>query len=95
VSERGPVDGRRAQRRSRDVLIGVARRPRWLLPVLAAVLLVTGLATQGLASALALVAVAGLLAWLASHSWPVIDPQGRLLRVAAVVVLVAVALSRL
>ena len=95
MSERGPADGRRAQRRSRDALVGVAMRPRWLLPVLAAVLFVTGLATRGPASALALAGVAALLAWLASHSWPVIDPQGRLLRVAAVVVLLAVALTRL
>ncbi|MDP9408618.1 MAG: hypothetical protein M3P95_12360 [Actinomycetota bacterium] len=79
----------------RQWLIAVASRPRWLLPVLAAVLLVAGLAGSGLTSALALVAVAGLLAWLASHSWPVIDPQGRLLRVAAVVVLLAVAVTRL
>lgn len=95
MSQRGPADGQGAQRRSRQALVRVAERPRWLLPVLAAVLLVTGLATSGAASALALTAVAALLAWLASHSWPVIDPQGRLLRVAAVVVLLAVAVSRL
>ena len=94
MTEGGPAHGRGVHRRSRRALLGVAARPRWLLPVLAAVLLVTGLATTGPVSAWALIAVAGLLAWLASHSWPVIDPQGRLLRVAAVVVLLAVGLSR-
>ena len=92
MGERGPTGGSGAARRR--WMLAVVSRPRWLLPVLAAVLLVAGLAGSGPTSALALLAVAGLLAWLASHSWPVIDPQGRLLRVAAVVVLLAVAVTR-
>jgi len=81
--------------RSQGRLAAAAARPRWMLPVLAAALLVTGLASSGPMSFVALVAVAVLLAWLAMASWPIIDPQGRLLRVAAVLVLLAVAVTRL
>lgn len=91
----GPARPSGARRASRRVLVFLATRPRWVTPVLAALLLVVGLATSGPASALALLLVAGLLAWLASLSWPLVDPQGRLLRGAAVVALVVLALTRL
>lgn len=92
----GEPSGRRSfPQRSTPLLLALASRPRWVVPLLAAVLLVVGLAVSGLAGAVALLVVAALLGWLAALSWPVTDPQGRLLRVSAVVVILLVALSRL
>ena len=88
----GPL---RRHRSGARLLLALATRPRWVLPVVAAVLLVGGLAGSGPFAVTALVAVAALLGLLARHSWPLIDPQGRLLRVAAIVVLLLVALAKL
>jgi hypothetical protein len=45
---------------------------------------VTGLAVPGWVGAAALVLVAAFLGWLAALSWPALDQNGRLLRLAAV-----------
>jgi hypothetical protein len=55
--------------------------PSWLLPVLAAGLLVVGLAVSGWGGGIALVGLAGALGWLAAVSWPRLSAQARLLRV--------------
>jgi hypothetical protein len=95
MSARSPAGGRRDfERRSAPMAFGLASRPRWLVALVALALLLTGLATEGPLAVAALLLLAGLLGWLASLSWPVTDPQGRLLRVAAVAVLVVVALPR-
>ena len=58
--------------------------PRWVVLVVVAGLLVTGLAVHGWIGAAALVLVAAFLGWLAALSWPATDRNGRLLRLAAV-----------
>lgn len=94
-SARTPAAGRRDfERRSAPLAVGLASRPRWLVALVAVALLLTGLATSGPLAVVALLLLAGLLGWLASLSWPVTDPQGRLLRIAAVAVLVGVAITR-
>jgi len=75
-------------------LLWLHQLPPWLLPVLAVVLLVTGLAVSGWGGAIALFGLAGLLGWLAAVSWPRLSSQGRLLRVMATAVILIVAILR-
>ena len=65
--------------------------PVWVVPLLLAALLITGLAVPGWIGAVALVLVAAFLGWLAAVSWPRLTPGGRLLRVAAVAGVLVVA----
>jgi hypothetical protein len=82
------------EHRSATPLLWLHQLPRWLLPVLAVGLLVIGLALPGWGGAVALLAVAALLGWLAAASWPRLSAQGRLVRAAAVAVIVAIAVLR-
>ncbi len=54
-------------------------------------LLVAGLAVRGPGGAVALFALAAVLGWLASVSWPRLSAGGRLGRLAAVCLLLALA----
>jgi hypothetical protein len=85
-SARQSVEGRSAR-----VLLLLHQLPTWLVPAVLVVLLVTGLAVPGLAGAAALVVVAAALGWLACLSWPALGSQGRLLRAAAVLLVLVLA----
>ncbi len=61
--------------------------PRWLPPAVIAALFVGGLAVRGWGGAVMLLLVTAFLAWLAVLSWPALQPQTRLLRVAALAAL--------
>jgi hypothetical protein len=61
--------------------------PRWVLPVTMGLLLLIGMLVTGWPGALALLVLAVFLGWFAYLSWPTVDLSGRLLRLAAVVVL--------
>ena len=82
---------RRLERSSARPLLLLHQLPVWLVPVVLAGLLVTGLAVPGLPGALALVLVAAFLGWLAALSWPRLGTGGRLQRAAAVVALLVIA----
>jgi hypothetical protein len=69
------------EQRSATTLLWLHQLPRWLLPVLAVVLLVGGLAMHGWAGGIALFGLAAVLAWLAAISWPRLSGAGRLLRI--------------
>jgi hypothetical protein len=79
------------ERSSARPLVLMHQLPVWVVPLVLAGLLVTGLAVSGWAGAVALVLVAGFLGWLAALSWPRLGPGPRLLRVAAVVGLLVIA----
>jgi hypothetical protein len=68
--------------------------PRWLLPLLAAALLLVGLTVSGWGGVIALLAVAVTLGWLAAISWPRLSLQGRLLRAGVIGIVLAIALVR-
>jgi Family of unknown function (DUF6703) len=72
-------------------LVFLHQLPRWLPPVVLLVLLVTGFAVPGWIGAAALVLVAGFLGWLGYLSWPALSARGRLLRLAAVACMLALA----
>lgn len=80
-----------AERRSAKPLLYLYQLPRWLAPLALVVLLIVGFAVRGPGGAVALVGVAAVLAWLASLSWPRLPAGGRLGRVLAVAVLLALA----
>lgn len=79
------------ERRSARTLIYLHQLPRWIAPLLLVVFLIAGLAVRGPAGAVALCLVAAVLAWLAALSWPRLTAGGRLGRVLAVVLMLALA----
>jgi O-antigen ligase len=80
-----------AEQRSAVPLLYLRQLPRWVLPVVLAALLVTGLAVRGWGGAVALCVVAAFLSWLAFLSWPALAGRGRLGRVVTVAALLALA----
>jgi hypothetical protein len=82
----------RMERSSAKPLVWLHQQPAWFPPVVLAVLLIVGLAVPGWLGAAALVLVAAFLGWLAALTWPRLAPGGRLLRVAAVAVVLVVAI---
>lgn len=66
--------------------------PRWLVPVILAILLVAGLVFSGPIGA-ALLGVLGLfLAWLVFLSWPALPTTTRIIRIVVVAGILAVAM---
>lgn len=82
------------EQRSATPLLWLHQLPVWLPPLLAVALLVTGFSEPGWGGAIALCGVAAVLGWLAALSWPRLSAQGRLLRLAAVAAVLAVAVIR-
>ncbi len=82
------------EQRSATSLLWLHQLPTWLPPVLAAGLLVLGLALSGWAGGAALAGLAAVLAWLAALSWPRLSVQGRLLRFAVVGCVLVAAVAR-
>lgn len=79
------------ERHSARPLLFLHQLPTWVAPVVLGVLLVAGLAVKGPGGAVALCAVAVILGWLASVSWPRLTPNGRAGRVLAVAIVVGIA----
>jgi apolipoprotein N-acyltransferase len=79
------------ERRSAVLLVFLHQLPRWVLLVVAGVLLVLGMAGTGWPGAIALLLLAAFLGWFAYLSWPATQVPGRALRVGALAVLVAFA----
>jgi hypothetical protein len=82
------------ERSSARPLVLLHQLPRWVVPILAAGLLVVGLTVPGWGGAAALVLVAAFLGWLAALSWPALNANGRLLRLAAVAGVLVLAVIR-
>lgn len=82
------------ERRSATSLLWLHQLPAWLLPVLAAGLLVAGFAIGGTGGAIAQCGLAVVLGWLAAVSWPRLSAQGRLLRVTVICGVLVIALLR-
>ncbi len=79
------------ERRSAKPLIFLHQLPTWVAPLVLVVLLVAGLAMRGPGGAVALCGVAAVLGWLAMLSWPQLSATGRLGRVLAVAMVLALA----
>ena len=88
----GAGGARRAvETRSARTVLLLHQLPKWLLPLVMVVLLVTGLAVRGPGGGAALVGLTAVLGWLAYISWPQLGGQGRLLRGTAVLVMLVLA----
>jgi hypothetical protein len=79
------------ERRSAVPLVYLRRLPAWLPALVAAAVLIAGLAVPGWAGAAALCVVAAFLGWLAFLSWPALGPAGRAGRLTAVAVMLGLA----
>jgi hypothetical protein len=79
------------ERRSARPLMYLYQLPTWVAPLLLVAFLVAGLALRGPAGAIALCVVAAVLGWLAALSWPRLSAGGRLGRVLAVAIMIALA----
>ncbi len=86
-----PAPGLRGkvERASAPVLLWLTTKPKFLLPLLVAVLLIAGLAAPPAVGAPLLVLLTLLIGWLSYLAWPTIQTAPRLLRVATVGLLVA------
>ena len=82
---------RTVERRSAPVLLWLSSRPRFVLPLLVAGLLLGGLVAPVPYALPLLLALGLLLLWLSYLSWPALDGRARMLR-AAMLALIAVAL---
>lgn len=81
--------------RSAAVLAALLRAPRWVLVFGVIVFLLGGVFAPGLPGAALILVVTALVGWLAWLGWSATAPGGRLVRLAAVAVLLAVAASKL
>ena len=81
---------RTVEHASAPVLLWLTSRPKFVLPLLVAVLLVGGLAAPLQYGLPMLLVLSLLLAWLSYLSWPALDGRARMLR-AAMLALIAVA----
>jgi hypothetical protein len=72
-------------------LVLMSRLPRWLVPVMLAILLVAGLAISGPLGAILLAVLALFLGWLVFVSWPVLPATTRIIRLVVVVGILGVA----
>ncbi|MBO2459654.1 DUF6703 family protein [Actinomadura violacea] len=91
-----PAGGVRAavERWSAAPVVFLHRLPRGVLLVAVFALLVVGMAGTGWVAAAGLLVLAAALAWFAFLNWPELEAQGRVLRIAALAVLVGFALGR-
>jgi hypothetical protein len=65
--------------------------PRWLVPIVLAILLVAGLVISGPVGAALLVVLGVFLAWLVFLSWPALPATTRIIRLVIVAGILAVA----
>ena len=69
----------------------LAALPRWVILLAVLVVVIAGLFLPGVAGAVMLIALAGLLGWLLAVAWPVLTVGARLFRVATIVLVLAYA----
>jgi hypothetical protein len=82
-------------RRSAPAAVLLTRQPKWLVVVAVAAVFIGGLALRGVLGAVLVLAVAGLLGWLAILRWDHTSPGGRLVRLFALIVLIGFAVTKL
>ncbi len=91
-----PASGRaRFEARSARALTTLHRLPRWVLPVVLAVVLLLGLALPSRWAGLLLLLLAAFLGWLLALAWPLVDARGRILRSVVVLALLVAGVLRL
>lgn len=82
------------ERRVAAPLVFLYQLPRWVVPVALLLVLIAGFALPGWGGGAALLLLAAVLGLFAYLSWPNLAARGRLLRGAAVVLLVVLAITQ-
>lgn len=92
-----PAPGLRGkvERSSAPLLLWLSARPRFVIPVLSAVLLIGGLASPPAVGVPLLVLLVLLVGWLSYLSWPVVEGFQRLVRVGTIGLVVAAIVGKL
>jgi hypothetical protein len=85
---------RAVERRSTQILIYLRSLPNWLVFAATLGLVLTGLFGPATIGAAILVLLAGLIGWVTYLAWPVVNPGGRLARVATLALVLAAAVQR-
>ncbi len=83
------------ERRSSTLLVLLSTQPRWLLPVVSALVLAGALFLPAAPALVCLVLLLALVGWLSYLSWPAVDARGRVLRVATLLLLVVLGVQSL
>ncbi|MFB4315444.1 DUF6703 family protein [Actinomadura sp. 21ATH] len=83
------------ERWSAAPLVFLTRLPRWVLLAVILALVAVGLVGSGWVGAAGLLVLLVLLSWFAYLSWPGLGMQGRILRIAALVLVAAFAVDHL
>ena len=96
-SPQGPTSSARRtlEVKSAGPLLVLHRMPRWLIPVIMAVLMLLGLFIEAAWAGIFILAIAVFLAWLLALSWPVILPSSRVFRVIVILVVATVGVMKL
>jgi hypothetical protein len=90
-----PTLRRRVEVFSRPALIRLQHLPRMVVPLLTVVLLALGALAPLSVAYVALAVVLAFMAWIAYLSWPAVTTSGRLMRIAMVVLILALGATRL
>ncbi|WP_433414567.1 DUF6703 family protein [Microtetraspora malaysiensis] len=85
---------RAVETRSATALVFLFQLPRWVVPVVMVVLMLTGVVVADWRGGLAVLPVLAFVLWLAYMSWPSLRPGARLLRVALVTFLALLTATR-
>lgn len=83
------------EKRSGPLLVMLSRQHRAIVPLVSVLLLIGGLALPVPAGVACLAVLALFVGWLTFLSWPAVVPQGRLVRVATLVLIVGALVRRL
>ena len=94
---RAPASSLRSavEQRSGVLLVALSRQPRWLLPLVSALLLGGVVLLPPVAALACLVLLLALVGWLSYLSWPVVDARGRAVRLASLTVIVVLGVRAL
>jgi hypothetical protein len=82
------------ERRAAAPLAFLYQQPRWVVPAALLLVLIAGFALPGWGGGAALLVLAAVLGAFAYLSWPNLAARGRLLRGAALVVMIVLAITQ-
>jgi hypothetical protein len=83
------------EKRSGPILVLLSQQHRAVVPLVSVLLLIGGLALPVAPGVVCLVVLAGFVGWLTYLSWPVVVGQGRVVRMATLVLIVVALVTRL
>ncbi|MDT7570088.1 MAG: hypothetical protein QOE05_262 [Actinomycetota bacterium] len=83
------------EKRSGPALVLLSRQHRAIVPIVSVALLIGGLTLPVAAGVACLAVLAAFVGWLTYLSWPAVVGQGRLVRLATLVLIVIALVSRL